>query len=60
LSALSVALFPQDWRRDPSGRDSPADVLDIPTLDPKLFRALSSFPPQGVVADPNKPPSFRP
>ena len=61
LSALSVALFPQDWRRDPSGRDRPADVLDIPMRDPKLFRALSSFLPQGaVVPDLNKPPSFRP
>jgi ATP-grasp domain len=61
LSALSVALFPQDWRRDPSGRDRPADVLDIPMRDPKLFRALSSFLPRGaVVPDLNKPPSFRP
>jgi len=49
LSALSVALFPQDWRRDPSGRDRPADVLDIPIHDPKLFRALSSFLPRGAV-----------
>jgi hypothetical protein len=61
LSALSVALFPQDWRRDPSGRDRPADVLDIPMRDPKLFMALSSFLPRGaVVPDLNKPPSFRP
>ena len=48
LSSLSVALFPQDWRRDPSGRDRPADMLDIPMRDPKLFRALSSFLPRGA------------
>ena len=48
LSSSSVALFPQDWRRDPSGRDRPADMLDIPMRDPKLFRALSSFLPRGA------------
>jgi len=58
---LSVALFPQDWRRDPSGLDRPADMLDIPERDPKVFRALSSFLPRGVVVpDLSKPPSFRP
>jgi biotin carboxylase len=49
LSSLAVALVPQDLRRDPHGRDRPADLIDMPANDPKLMRALRSYMPRDVV-----------
>ena len=34
-----VALFPQDWARDPDATDRGAEHLDIPTDDDRLMRA---------------------
>jgi hypothetical protein len=49
LSSVAVALFPQDFCRDPSGADRPADIVDLPTDDPALLAALSAYVPAGAV-----------
>ena len=36
----TVALFPQDWMRDPEAADRGAEHLDIPEDDPRLQSAL--------------------
>lgn len=42
-----VALFPQDWLRDPRSPDRAPYYLDIPTGDPGLLAALGALLPKG-------------
>lgn len=42
-----VALFPQDWLRDPRSPDRAPYYLDIPTDDPALLAALGALLPKG-------------
>lgn len=42
-----VALFPQDWLRDPRSVDRTPYYLDIPTDDPALLAALGALLPKG-------------
>jgi hypothetical protein len=49
LVQTSIALVPQDLRRDPGGLDRPADIIDIPMDDPDLLAALSAYFPPGAV-----------
>ncbi len=38
----SVALFPQDWLRDPDATDRGADHFDLPTDDARLMHAIKA------------------
>ncbi|MGD9882514.1 MAG: hypothetical protein AB7F22_20890 [Reyranella sp.] len=42
-----VALFPQDWLRDPHSAGRAGCHLDIPTDDPALLEALGALLPKG-------------
>jgi hypothetical protein len=42
----TVALFPQDWMRDPSAADRGAEYLDLPVDDDRLFRTLQARLPR--------------
>jgi hypothetical protein len=42
-----VALFPQDWLRDPRSAERAPYHLDIPTDDPALLAALGALLPEG-------------
>ena len=45
----TVALFPQDWIRDPEGADRPAEHLDVPRDDERLLGALKRLLPATAV-----------
>ena len=47
MATERVALFPQDWLRDPHGADRACCYQDIPTDDPALLAALSTLLPKG-------------
>jgi biotin carboxylase len=42
-----IALFPQDWLRDPHSPDRAPYHLDIPSDDPAVLAALSALLPKG-------------
>lgn len=42
----TVALFPQDWMRDPDAADRHAAHLDVPEDDPRLLAALTALLPR--------------
>jgi predicted ATP-grasp superfamily ATP-dependent carboligase len=42
----TVALFPQDWMRDPDAADRGAEHLDVPTDDARLLAALGRLAKQ--------------
>lgn len=44
---VSVALFPQDWRRTEGAVDRSGLILDIPRSDPSLLEAFRSVLPVG-------------
>ncbi len=44
---VRVALFPQDWRREPASGDRREFHLDIPRSDPSLLDAFSLILPAG-------------
>jgi hypothetical protein len=46
----TVALFPQDWMRDPDAVDRGAEHLDVPEDDPRLLSALMALLPHVPVA----------
>jgi hypothetical protein len=47
LGDMRVALFPQDWRREPTSGNRRAFHLDIPRSDPSLLDAFSLILPAG-------------
>jgi predicted ATP-grasp superfamily ATP-dependent carboligase len=48
---MTVALFPQDWIRDPAARERGADHVDMPQGDERLLAALKRMlPAEAVVA----------
>jgi hypothetical protein len=46
----TVALFPQDWMRDPDAADRGAEHLDMPEDDPRLLAALKARIPRHIAA----------
>jgi hypothetical protein len=46
----TVALFPQDWMRDPDATDRGAEHLDIPEDDRRLLAALKARIPRRIAA----------
>jgi hypothetical protein len=46
----TVALYPQDWARDPDAVDRGAEHLDVPDDDPRLLAALKARIPRRVAA----------
>jgi len=46
----TVALFPQDWMRDPDATDRGAEHLDVPEDDPRLLAALRARIPRRIAA----------
>jgi len=46
----TVALFPQDWMRDPDAADRGAEHLDMPEDDPRLLVALRARIPRRIAA----------
>jgi hypothetical protein len=42
FAETTVALFPQDWARDPAATDRGVSVLDLPDDDDRLFAALKA------------------
>jgi hypothetical protein len=51
---VSVALFPQDWRRPVGGIDRSGFFLDIPRGDPALLEAFRSVLPAGWDGPPSR------
>ena len=46
----TVALYPQDWARDPDAADRGAEHLDVPDDDPRLMAALKAWIPRRLAA----------
>jgi hypothetical protein len=46
----TVALFPQDWMRDPGAADRGAEHMDMPQDDPRLLAALKARIPRRIAA----------
>jgi hypothetical protein len=46
----TVALFPQDWARDPDATERGAEHLDVPEDDPRLLAALKARIPGRLAA----------